>query len=283
MEEALIIVKNVRCKMSKLVGNVSKIIFKSDNNYSVLVFKVKENDLDEKYNNRSITATGYLYDIDEGMDLEIIGEFQKHNKYGEQFSVSSYQKIMPTDKNSIVKFLSSDLFKGIGEAKALKIYEKLGDEAIDLIKENPNILREIDILSERNILVITNKLLELDNSSDTILKLTDLGFNVKDATSLYKYYKEETLKVITDNIYQSYYDLEKFNFSKVDLIARKNGIKKDDKNRVKAGIICSMTLLGQEKGDTYSYPDEIFNILKVVINYLVEETLFFDCLNELVS
>ena len=114
--------------MSRIVGSISRTIFKSDNNYSVFIFKIKENDISDKYNGKSVTVTGYFYDIEENFDLALTGEFQTHTKYGEQFSVSSYQKIIPEDKNSIITFLSSDLFKGIGEAKAVRIYEELGDD-----------------------------------------------------------------------------------------------------------------------------------------------------------
>ena len=171
--------------MNKFQGSINKIIFKSDNNYMVLLFKVLKNDLDNKYNNKTITITGYFYDISEELNLEVVGEMQKHAKYGEQLNVSSYQRIIPEDKNSIIKFFSSDLFKGIGEAKALKIYEKLGDDAVKIIKENPSVLKEIDSLSLKNIETIKNKLTELSGSSDIILKLTDLGFSVKDSGLIY--------------------------------------------------------------------------------------------------
>ena len=55
--------------MSKLIGNITKAIFKSENNYSVLLFKVRENDIDEKYNGKTVTITGYFYDIEENFDL----------------------------------------------------------------------------------------------------------------------------------------------------------------------------------------------------------------------
>lgn len=113
--------------MSKLVGKITKTIFKSDNSYYVSLFRVKENDFDDSLNNKTITITGYFYDINDEVELSLIGEWTHHNKYGDQFSVSSYQTIIPDDKNSIVKFFTSDLFKGIGESKALKIYEVLGD------------------------------------------------------------------------------------------------------------------------------------------------------------
>ena len=159
--------------MSKVVGSISRTIFKSDNDYYVLLFKVKDNDGDKKYNNKVITVTGYFYDLDDSMDLSLSGEFTKHSKYGEQFNVSSYQKLIPEDKNSIVAFFSGGLFKGIGEAKALKIYEELGNDAINLIKEDENVLRKVRALSEKNILTISKKIQELDSSTDTLLSLTE--------------------------------------------------------------------------------------------------------------
>ena len=57
--------------MNKFQGSINKIIFKSDNNYMVLLFKVLKNDLDNKYNNKTITITGYFYDISEELNLEI--------------------------------------------------------------------------------------------------------------------------------------------------------------------------------------------------------------------
>ena len=268
--------------MSRVVGKITKTIYKSDNNYYVNLFKVKENDIDNYYNNRTITITGYFYDLEEDIELALIGEMGKHNKYGEQFQVESYQKIIPEDKNSIVNFFTSDLFKGIGENKALKIYEKLGDLAISKIKEDPTVLNDIKSLTEKNRETIVNKLKELDDSSDTIISLTELGFNVKEGTYIYKHYKEKTIEVVNNDIYTLYYDLDKISFNKVDLIARKNKIEKDDKRRVKAGIIYSMMLLSNEKGDTYSLYSDIYSMLKIVINYQVDYQFFDSILNELI-
>ena len=267
--------------MSSIVGKVSKKIYLSDNNYGVYLFKVKENDIDDIYNNKTITITGYFYDLSEDLDYSLTGDITKHNKYGEQFSVLSYQKIIPEDKNSIVKFFTSDLFKGIGESKALKIYEELGDKAIDLIKEDNSVLDRISSLTKKNKEIIINKLNELNDSSDTIIRLTELGFSVHDATIIYKYYKEKTIDTINMDIYNIFYDLEKISFNKVDSIARKNNIKKDDEKRIRAGIIYSCLLLTNNSGDTYSSYDEIYNMLKIVINYQIEYDYFDEVLDYL--
>ena len=263
--------------MSRIVGKISKIIYKSDNNYMVILCKIKDTDLNIEIN-KTITVTGYFYDLEEDLEYAFIGEMKKHNKYGIQFQVDNYQKIIPEDKNSIVTFFSSDLFKGVGEGKALKIYEELGDNAINIIKENNDVLLKIKSLTEKNRKTIITKLKELDASSDTILSLNEIGFSVKDATYIYKKYKEKTIEIVNNNIYTLYYDLEKINFGMVDKIARKNNIAKDDKRRVEAGIIYAMDLLAFEKGDTYSSYEEIYSLLKVVINYQIEYSYFDEVL-----
>ncbi len=267
--------------MSRVVGSISRKIFKSDSDYCVLLFKVKENDVDPKYNGKTITITGYFYDTDELEDVALTGEFMKHAKYGEQFSVTSYQKIMPEDKSSVIAFFSGGMFKGIGEAKATKIYEALGDNAIDLIKKDNSILYQVKCLSEKNIDMIISKLEELGQSTNTLLSLAELGFNPNDATLIYKKYKEKTIEIINDDIYTLFYDLEKITFNKVDRIAILNKIKKSDLRRIKAGIIYAARTLAFEKGDTYSSKEEIFKILKIVINYEPEYETYENCLEEL--
>lgn len=269
--------------MSSFQGVITKTIFKSDNNYMVLLFKVLKNDLDDSYNNKTITITGYFYDTLENTNLEVIGELTKHLKYGMQLNVSSYKVIVAEDKNSIIKFFTSDLFKGIGEAKALKIYEALGDDAISKIKSDSGVLDSIESLSKKNKETIKNKIEEMDNSSEIILKITDLGFSIKESTLIYKYYKEETLSILENNLYDIYYDLEKISFQKVDLIARKNNYLKDDIRRIEAGIIETMNVLSFETGNTIQTKNEIFNFLKIIINYLIPEDLFLDCLNSLIK
>ena len=269
--------------MSSFQGVITKTIFKSDNNYMVLLFKVLKNDLDDSYNNKTITITGYFYDTLENTNLEVIGELTKHLKYGMQLNVSSYKVIVAEDKNSIIKFFTSDLFKGIGEAKALKIYEALGDDAISKIKSDSGVLDSIESLSKKNKETIKNKIEEMDNSSEIILKITDLGFSIKESTLIYKYYKEETLSILENNLYDIYYDLEKISFQKVDLIARKNNYLKDDIRRIEAGIIETMNVLSFETGNTIQTKSEIFNLLKVIINYLIPDDLFLDCLISLIK
>ncbi len=267
--------------MSRVVGSVTRKIFASDSNYCVLLFKVKENDIDPKYNNKTITITGYFHDVDELEDVSLTGEFMKHAKYGEQFSVASYQRMLPEDKNSIIDFFSGGMFKGIGETKATRIYEVLGDKAIEKIKEDNSVLYQVKCLSERNIDMIISKLEELGQSTETLLRLSELGFPSADTTLIYKYYKEKTIETVNEDIYNLFYDLEKITFNKVDKIALRNNIKKNDTRRIKAGIIYAARTIAFETGNTYTSKEEIFKTLRIMINYEPDIEVYSSCLEEL--
>ena len=136
----------------KLEGIFKKIIFNGNNGYTVGLFKVLNGD--NSYLNKTITITGYfpLLNVDE--TYIFTGSFVKHNKYGEQFNVISYERVLPKEKDSIVEFLSGGLFKGVGEKTASKIVERLGENTLNVILDNPsslllipgiNLLYELDL------------------------------------------------------------------------------------------------------------------------------------------
>ena len=105
-----------------IIGSVRRIIFRSDNGYLVGVFKVKDSTGSFEYlKNTSLSFTGYFYEIDETDNYKFFGSIVNHPKYGEQFNVTFYEKVIPEEKDSIVEFLSSGTFRGIGEKTLRKI------------------------------------------------------------------------------------------------------------------------------------------------------------------
>ncbi|WP_439646623.1 YrrC family ATP-dependent DNA helicase [Piscibacillus salipiscarius] len=52
------------------------------------------------------------------MNTFFYGTLKTHPKFGEQYQVFTYEKEMPKDEDSLVKYFSSDLFYGIGEKTA---------------------------------------------------------------------------------------------------------------------------------------------------------------------
>jgi exodeoxyribonuclease V alpha subunit len=255
----------------------------SDNGYLVGLIKVTENDIDASLNNKTITFTGYFNDINIEDNLRLVGTFTRHNRYGEQFSVTSYEIIMPTTENSIISFLSSGIFKGIGEGKAKRIYETLGDDCISIMSNDIDALVGIKGISKKNREDIYNTLLEYADNLEIIVKLNEYGFNSKDSTTLYHKYKNKVIELIDEDIYNLVNEDTNFGFKKIDNLALKLDYSNDDIRRIKAGIIYVINEVVNTVGDTYLFKSEIYNYLKRALLVILEEDYFDQAINDLIK
>ena len=133
--------------MNYIKGNFRKYIFRSESGYTVGIFHVKESNAE--IDTKTVTFTGFFPELNE-LDLyKFEGDFIIHDKYGKQFNVTNYEVIFPDDKDNIVSFLSSELFKGIGEAKAKLIVDTLGNDCLSIILENEEALNEVQGLTRK--------------------------------------------------------------------------------------------------------------------------------------
>ena len=269
--------------MSYIKGNYRRSIYSSPQGYHIGLFKVIDTD-DEKladYIDRVITFTGYFHELNDMDTYLFYGKLVNHQKYGEQFQVDSYERCKPEEKNSIIEFLTSGLFKGIGEKKAKAIVDVLGKDTLKVILENPDNLILIPGVTKKNIETLHNKLQEYEASYETILYLGELGFSTKDAMIVYNFYKNKTKQVIEENIYKLVQDIYNLNFKKIDFIALKNGIEKDSMIRVEASLIYIMNEVSDAYGHSYYYKEELSSLLPRVIGVNISEEKIEEALKNL--
>lgn len=270
---------------SYIQGKYTKCIFKNNTGYNIGVFRVSDSNDPSlaDYIGRSITFTGYFHDLNEIDTYLFYGKLVTHEKYGEQFQVEGYERCMPEEKDSIVEFLTSGLFKGIGEAKAKKIVDVLGKDTLKIILETPDNLLLIPSISKKNVDTLHNKLKEYEASYETIMYLSDMGFSTKDSMIIYNTYKKDTKKVIEEDIYKLIEDINEIYFKKIDVIALKNGIKKDALIRVKASLLYIMDEVSNTYGHSYYFREELLNYLPRVLGVNICTELFDECINKLVD
>lgn len=264
-------------------GTFKTSIFKSDKGYVIGLLKVFETNIIDmqEYVNKTITFTGYFADLRENEKYIMYGEIAHHPKYGFQFNVKEYERIKPEDKDGVIEFLSSDLFKGIGEKMAKRIVETIGDNALDLIIKDKTILYKVSKLSEDKINLIYDTLIKYEESHEIIVKLTEMGFTMKDALNIYNTYKSNTIKIIEHDIYRLIDDIDEINFTKIDQIALSLNEDKLNINRIKACIIYVMNELTFKNGDTYLSYSEIYEGLSFYLKNEIDVNIFDEALNEL--
>ena len=269
--------------MEFIKGNLKRILFQGDNGYLVGLFKIKEasnENLDLV--NQTVTFTGYFHEINE-MDTYILnGKFIFHQKYGEQFQVENYERCKREDKDSIVEFLTSGLFKGIGEKKAKKIVDVLGKDTLQIILNNPDNLILIPTITKKNIDTLHNTLVEYESSYSTILYLTELGFSTKESMTIYNKYKIKTIDIVANNLYQLIYDLPDLGFKKIDTIFLKSENNLLDSRRIEAVIIYVMTEICNIIGHTYLLINDIYSNTLKVLNTKISDEDFINNLNNLI-
>ena len=264
-------------------GTFSKSIYESNSGYIIGIFKVSDTN-DEKitdYVGRSITFTGYFHELNNLDKYIFYGKLVNHDKYGEQFQVDNYERVKPEDKDSIVEFLTSGLFPGIGEVKAKKIVDVLGKDTLKIILDTPDNLILIPGITKKNIDVLHSKLKEYEASYEIILELNELGFSTRDAMSIYSFYKAKTKSIINDNLYQLIDDINDMSFKKIDAIALKNGVSESDINRICAAIVYIMNEVSNTYGHSYFFLDEIKFYLPRVLGISVDDKLMSKVFNKL--
>ena len=180
--------------MNYVKGTYVKNIYSNiDNGYVVGVLKLKETDLD--INTSTIYFTGSFYDLKLKNNYTMYGELVDHQKYGLQFSVTNYEILLPTKKEELIEFLSSDIFP-IGEKTATKIVDRFGENSLSVILETPESLQLIPKLPKSRIDKIHDVLTNYQYSSQIVMDLSSMGFSTKNALSIVNKYKNKLFKNI---------------------------------------------------------------------------------------
>lgn len=257
-----------------ILGNIRKIIYESNNGpYKVGIFKVRETNDDEmsEYVNKVIGFTGNFAEVNPDVDYILYGRLVEHPKYGSQFEVLNYEIKAPSDLDSLVLYLSSGMFKGIGLKTAKRIVERFGTNTIITIKEAPEEIATVSGMTITKARRMHDKILENEYNQDLILKLNGYGFSVREAIDLITIYGSNLQNKIEENIYDL---VEHITFDKLDIMFLKDNDEMD-KRRIEALILHNIYTTCYETGDTLVLKDELFIKMKRCFKgvFAVEEYL----------
>lgn len=244
-----------------ILGNIRKIIYESNNGpYKVGIFKVRETNDNEmsEYVNKVIGFTGNFAEVNPDVDYILYGRLVEHPKYGTQFEVLNYEIKAPSDLDSLVLYLSSGMFKGIGLKTAKRIVERFGTDTIKTIKEAPEDIATVSGMTITKARRMHDKILENEYNQDLILKLNGYGFSVREAIDLITIYGSNLQNKIEENIYDL---VEHITFDKLDIMFLKDNDEMD-KRRIEALILHNIYTTCYETGDTLILKDELFIKMK---------------------
>ena len=209
-------------------GKLGKIIFNNpENGYTVAVFDTEAG---------AIRIAGSFAEPKSGAKYRLEGRFTIHPKYGEQFSVASYEEMLPEGADAILEFLSAGNIRGIGPKTAAQIVDVFGDEALTVIEETPEKLLSISGIGVKTLSKITESFGESREFANTAIELRELGIEMNEAVRVYKMYGKDSVRVVSENPYILAEDIRGINFNRADSIAAKLGVEPESNVRIESGI-----------------------------------------------
>ena len=260
-----------------IIGSYERKIFASNDGFVVGLLKIKEtNDQDlMDYKDKLFTFTGLFAELKIDENYVFYGNVIDNPKYGIQYKVNKYEKIMPEDKDGLILFLSSDIFPGVGEVTAKLIVDALGENALNEIRDNYENMLVVPIMTVKKAMDIQKRLLKYNESFEIVVYLTNFGFSMKDALKIYNHYLEDTIRVIENNPYELIDTIDGITFLKIDELRSKTKILENDERRLLALILYVMQNLCFQTGDTYLS----FDLIKNGVNVIYQDKMNDDVLS----
>ncbi|MCD8820006.1 ATP-dependent RecD-like DNA helicase [Staphylococcus gallinarum] len=266
---------------SMIKGTVDAILFQNKENFYT-VLKVDTIETNENFDSMP-TIVGFFPDIAEGDVYIFKGQIVTHAKYGKQLKAETFAKELPQTKEAIISYLSSDLFKGIGKKTAQSIVNKLGENAINDILNDPTILENVPGLPKKKQKQIAEQIASNQETEQIIIRLHDLGFGPKLAMSIYQAYLGETLTIVEQKPYQLVYDVKGIGFNKADTLARNVGIQFNDPERLKAGVLYVLEEECIKQGHTYLPTQTVLDMTSDMLSNQPQEIINHEQLEEVMQ
>lgn len=235
-------VKQTHDDSEKLCGSVESVIYANeDNGYAILDFGTAENEL--------VTVVGTIPYVAEGDALTVWGKWVHHPKYGRQFAVQQFEKRLPSDSAAILRYLSSGAIKGVGAKKAQRIVEEFGEDTFDVIENHPDWLTQVQGINRRLAESIAEEFKKQAGVRAAMMFFRDF-FGAALTVRIYNAWGSAAVDRARQNPYALCEEIEGIGFEKADRMAEHLGIDRDGIERVKSGILYTLSYNAAQHGHT---------------------------------
>ena len=232
----------------RLEGNVEQIVFCNDDNGYTVCDVAVDDDI--------VTVCGIMPMLCEGDRLCVYGKWTHNAKYGRQFSAEQYERVMPADTASMLRYLSSRAVKGIGPKTAVKIIEMFGEESFDVIENHPEWLTEIKGISMKIALTASESFKEQTGIRSAMIFFRDY-FGAATTVRIYKKWGASSVDIAKKNPYRLCNEIDGIGFERADALAAGLGMQNDSFDRIMSGLGYVLLKNGVHNGHVCLPRDEL--------------------------
>ncbi len=213
----------------RLDGVVEDIIFVNrDNSYTVCAVEIEASE-------EPITVVGILPYLSEGDTASFFGRWVHSAKYGRQFKAEQFERALPADATSMLRYLASRTIKGIGPRLAQRIVDEFGEDTFDVLENHPEWLANVKGVSRKVAEAAGADFREKAGMRNALIFFRDY-FGSAMTIKIYKKYGSSSVELARANPYRLCNEVEGIGFEKADLMARKLGIPENAPERLISGI-----------------------------------------------
>ncbi len=216
-----------RSGLQKLEGSIEHIVYTNeDNGYTICDMAIDDDEI--------ITIVGIMPMLSAGDKMCVYGKWTHNQKYGKQFSVEQYERMMPADTASILRYLASRAIKGIGPKTAQRIVDEFGEDTFDVIENHPEWLAEIKGISMKLAMSASESFKEQAGIRTAMMFFRE-WFGVATTVKIYKKWGSAAVDIAKKNPYRLCNEIDGIGFEKADSLA------------VKLGVVAATTATGYMK------------------------------------
>lgn len=267
--------------MEKVSGVVHRITYQNQQNgYCVLKMKSLEENrrkvsgVGSGSRENLITITGSLLMLAKGDQVDFLGEWKNHSKYGTYLEVEKFHVHSPTTESGLKKFLATRHFKGIGPKLAEKLIERFGQNLPEIIENYPDKLSKIKGITKQKAQEIHRAWNETKIRREEQIYLQGLGLSPNLSQKVIEQYQGAAVQKVRENPYQLAQDIWGVGFTRADEIGQQIGFEIDHPFRMQSGISHAL-IQALEQGHLYLPKNELVSraqkLLVVKQEQLVEQ------------
>ncbi len=215
-------------------------------------------------------AVGIMPYLAEGEYIRAFGDFVVHPSYGKQFRVDNYEKTLPSDENSILKYLQSGAIKGIGKVTAQRIVERFGQDTLDVIENHCDWLADIKGISAPKAREISENYKAQFGFRSVMMFCADF-FGAAASVRIYKKWGGAAIDMIRRNPYILCDEIHGIGFEKADAAALKLGLDKHSRERIGAAAKYVMHHNFYQNGHVYLPREKLIPVVMQLLRCGQEE------------
>ncbi|MCI1956398.1 MAG: ATP-dependent RecD-like DNA helicase [Oscillospiraceae bacterium] len=218
-----------REKLLEMTGSVEQVIFRNEKNgYAVIELNNGE---------ELVTVVGTMPFIGVGEELHVVGSWVNSQTYGTQFRAQALERSQPADAAALLKYLSSGAVKGVGPAIARKIVDTFGENAIQVLENEPERLSEIRGITRAKARKIGGEFQRVGGIREMMVKLSGFGITPEEAVRVWKAFGPQAEEQVKQDPYCLCGEGVGVDFARADRIAASLERPQDDRCRLRAGIV----------------------------------------------